>query len=122
MTITHPSTPLRPSPPPQVYDTFGLDYKMALSTRPEGYLGELEVRGWVVKPGLRLSCPRRMGRNGLVVVRLRAPPASMVPDPTHRALPHPVCAALLMLRSVSWCAGVERGRDGAGGGSECHGP
>ena len=28
----------------EVYDVFGLDYKMALSTRPEGYLGELEVR------------------------------------------------------------------------------
>lgn len=27
----------------EVYDVFGLDYKMALSTRPEGYLGELEV-------------------------------------------------------------------------------
>jgi threonyl-tRNA synthetase len=27
----------------EVYDIFGLDYKMALSTRPEGYLGELEV-------------------------------------------------------------------------------
>ncbi|PRW60977.1 threonyl-tRNA synthetase [Chlorella sorokiniana] len=27
----------------EVYDAFGLDYKMALSTRPEGYLGELEV-------------------------------------------------------------------------------
>ncbi|KAL6760107.1 hypothetical protein V8C86DRAFT_2561020 [Haematococcus lacustris] len=25
-----------------VYDTFGLDYSMVLSTRPEGYLGELE--------------------------------------------------------------------------------
>lgn len=28
----------------EVYDVFGLDYKMALSTRPEGYLGELEAR------------------------------------------------------------------------------
>lgn len=28
----------------EVYDVFGLDYKMALSTRPEGYLGDLEVR------------------------------------------------------------------------------
>ena len=27
----------------EVYEIFGLDYKMALSTRPEGYLGELEV-------------------------------------------------------------------------------
>lgn len=27
----------------EVYAVFGLDYKMALSTRPEGYLGELEV-------------------------------------------------------------------------------
>ncbi|KAI3432854.1 hypothetical protein D9Q98_010437 [Chlorella vulgaris] len=27
----------------EVYDIFGLDYKMALSTRPEGYLGELEL-------------------------------------------------------------------------------
>jgi hypothetical protein len=27
----------------EVYDIFGLDYKMALSTRPEGYLGDLEV-------------------------------------------------------------------------------
>ncbi|KAL4423853.1 hypothetical protein ABPG75_001154 [Micractinium tetrahymenae] len=27
----------------EVYDVFGLDYKMVLSTRPEGYLGELEV-------------------------------------------------------------------------------
>ncbi|PSC73319.1 threonine-tRNA mitochondrial [Micractinium conductrix] len=27
----------------EVYDIFGLSYKMALSTRPEGYLGELEV-------------------------------------------------------------------------------
>lgn len=27
----------------EVYDVFGLDYRMALSTRPEGYLGELEV-------------------------------------------------------------------------------
>jgi threonyl-tRNA synthetase len=27
----------------EVYAIFGLDYKMALSTRPEGYLGELEV-------------------------------------------------------------------------------
>jgi threonyl-tRNA synthetase len=26
----------------EVYSVFGLDYKMALSTRPEGYLGELE--------------------------------------------------------------------------------
>ncbi len=33
----------------EVYDVFGLDYKMALSTRPEGYLGELEV-------GAALSC------------------------------------------------------------------
>ncbi len=35
----------------EVYDVFGLDYTMALSTRPEGYLGELElwdkwVLGW----------------------------------------------------------------------------
>ena len=28
----------------EVYAVFGLDYKMALSTRPEGYLGELEAR------------------------------------------------------------------------------
>jgi threonyl-tRNA synthetase len=27
----------------EVYGVFGLDYKMALSTRPEGYLGEVEV-------------------------------------------------------------------------------
>ena len=27
----------------EVYDIFGLDYSMALSTRPEGYLGELEL-------------------------------------------------------------------------------
>ncbi len=27
----------------EVYGVFGLDYKMALSTRPEGYLGEIEV-------------------------------------------------------------------------------
>jgi hypothetical protein len=27
----------------EVYDVFGLDYSMALSTRPEGYLGELEL-------------------------------------------------------------------------------
>ena len=27
----------------EVYAVFGLDYKMALSTRPEGYLGELEM-------------------------------------------------------------------------------
>jgi hypothetical protein len=27
----------------EVYTVFGLDYSMALSTRPEGYLGELEL-------------------------------------------------------------------------------
>jgi hypothetical protein len=27
----------------EVYSIFGLDYSMALSTRPEGYLGELEL-------------------------------------------------------------------------------
>ena len=27
----------------EVYEIFGLDYSMALSTRPEGYLGELEM-------------------------------------------------------------------------------
>ena len=27
----------------EVYEVFGLDYSLALSTRPEGYLGELEV-------------------------------------------------------------------------------
>ena len=27
----------------EVYEVFGLEYKMALSTRPEGYMGELEV-------------------------------------------------------------------------------
>lgn len=27
----------------EVYGVFGLEYKMALSTRPEGYLGELEL-------------------------------------------------------------------------------
>ena len=27
----------------EVYAVFGLDYTMALSTRPEGYLGELEL-------------------------------------------------------------------------------
>lgn len=27
----------------EVYNTFGLDYSMALSTRPEGYLGSLEL-------------------------------------------------------------------------------
>ena len=27
----------------EVYEVFGLDYTMALSTRPEGYLGELEM-------------------------------------------------------------------------------
>ena len=27
----------------EVYDVFGLDYSMALSTRPEGYLGSLEM-------------------------------------------------------------------------------
>lgn len=46
--INPPTPPLCPHllhPPTQVYDTFGLDYKMALSTRPEGYLGELEVCG-----------------------------------------------------------------------------
>ena len=26
-----------------VYDVFGLDYELALSTRPEKYLGEIEV-------------------------------------------------------------------------------
>ena len=26
-----------------VYEVFGLEYEMALSTRPEGYLGELDV-------------------------------------------------------------------------------
>jgi threonyl-tRNA synthetase len=51
----------------EVYATFGLDYTMALSTRPEGYLGELELwnkaeaaleealnstgREWVMNPG-----------------------------------------------------------------------
>eukprot|EP00879_Flechtneria_rotunda_P012639 GHRR01013197.1.p1 GENE.GHRR01013197.1~~GHRR01013197.1.p1 ORF type:complete len:660 (+),score=195.59 GHRR01013197.1:108-1982(+) len=51
----------------EVYDIFGLDYTMALSTRPEGYLGELELwnkaetaltealnstgRPWVMNPG-----------------------------------------------------------------------
>ncbi len=27
----------------EVYNVFGLEYKMALSTRPEGYLGELDL-------------------------------------------------------------------------------
>lgn len=27
----------------EVYTVFGLDYSLALSTRPEGYLGELEL-------------------------------------------------------------------------------
>ncbi|KAG2502057.1 hypothetical protein HYH03_000551 [Edaphochlamys debaryana] len=51
----------------EVYDVFGLDYTMALSTRPEGYLGDLELwnkaeaaltealngtgRPWVLNPG-----------------------------------------------------------------------
>lgn len=51
----------------EVYGIFGLDYTMALSTRPEGYLGELELwnkaekaledalnttgREWVMNPG-----------------------------------------------------------------------
>ena len=43
---------------PQVYDVFGLDYKMALSTRPEGYLGELEVgAGGFVGAGARARGP-----------------------------------------------------------------
>jgi threonyl-tRNA synthetase len=36
----------------EVYGVFGLTYEMALSTRPEGYLGEIEiwdqVRGGIV--------------------------------------------------------------------------
>lgn len=51
----------------EVYDVFGLDYTMALSTRPEGYLGDIELwnraeealtealnstgREWVLNPG-----------------------------------------------------------------------
>lgn len=60
----------------EVYDIFGLDYSMALSTRPEGYLGELELwnkaekaleealnttgRPWTINEGER-KCGRCVG-------------------------------------------------------------
>jgi threonyl-tRNA synthetase len=55
----------------EVYSVFGLDYSMALSTRPEGYLGELEMWDKVRAAGGAVwgKCGGCWGLRGLCSVR-----------------------------------------------------